>query len=60
MRVLEPNGILIFKWNETRVPVSRILEIINERPLLSDFLINLIKDSIKGNLEKLKDEFQNL
>ena len=33
MRVLEPNGILIFKWNETRVPVSRILEIINERPL---------------------------
>ena len=28
--------------------------------VLSDFLINLIKDSIKGNLEKLKDEFQNL
>lgn len=33
MRVLEPNGILIFKWNETRIPVRRILEIINERPL---------------------------
>lgn len=33
MRVLEPNGVLIFKWNETRVPVKRILEIIGERPL---------------------------
>ena len=33
MRVLEPNGVLIFKWNETRIPVRRILEIINERPL---------------------------
>ena len=28
--------------------------------VLSDFLINIIKDSIKGNLEKLKTEFQNL
>ena len=33
MRVLEPNGILIFKWNETRVSVNRILEIFEERPL---------------------------
>lgn len=33
MRVLEPYGILILKWNETRVTVSRILEIIGERPL---------------------------
>jgi len=33
MRVLEPNGILIFKWNETRISVSRILEIIEQQPL---------------------------
>lgn len=33
MRVLEPNGILIFKWNETRVSVNRILDIFEERPL---------------------------
>ncbi len=33
MRVLKPNGILIFKWNETRIPLSRILEIIEIQPL---------------------------
>ncbi len=33
MRVLEPNGILIFKWNETRHTVSRILEVIGVQPL---------------------------
>ena len=33
MRVLDINGVLIFKWNETRIPVSRILEIIGVRPL---------------------------
>lgn len=33
MRVLEPYGILIFKWNETRVTVKRILEIIGTEPL---------------------------
>lgn len=33
MRVLEPNGVLIFKWNETRVTVSRILDIVGYNPL---------------------------
>lgn len=33
MRVLEPNGILIFKWNETRHTVNRILEVIGVQPL---------------------------
>ncbi|WP_300828894.1 methyltransferase [uncultured Rikenella sp.] len=33
MRVLEPFGVLIFKWNETRVTVKRILEIISAKPL---------------------------
>jgi len=33
MRVLEPYGILIFKWNETRISVNRILEIIDHQPL---------------------------
>lgn len=33
MRVLKPNGILIFKWNETRIPLSRILDIIKVQPL---------------------------
>ena len=33
MRVLENYGVLIFKWNETRVTVKRILEIISAKPL---------------------------
>lgn len=33
MRVLEPYGILIFKWNEFQIPVSRILEIFHQEPL---------------------------
>lgn len=33
MRVLEPYGILIFKWNEYQIPVSRILEIFGTDPL---------------------------
>lgn len=33
MRVLEPYGILIFKWNETRISVNRILELIDHQPL---------------------------
>lgn len=28
MRVLKNNGVLIFKWNETDVPVSKIFEVI--------------------------------
>jgi ubiquinone/menaquinone biosynthesis C-methylase UbiE len=33
MRVLEPFGILIFKWNEVQIPVSKLLEIFGQRPL---------------------------
>lgn len=33
MRVLEPYGILVFKWNETRISVKRILEVFGQRPL---------------------------
>ena len=33
MRVLEPNGILIFKWNEDQIKVSEILGLIDTLPL---------------------------
>jgi SAM-dependent methyltransferase len=33
-RVLRPHGTLIFKWNEHEVPVSQILELTPERPLI--------------------------
>jgi hypothetical protein len=32
--VLADNGVLIFKWNETQIPVSRILKLTDVRPLL--------------------------
>lgn len=33
MRVLKPNGMLIFKWNEQQIPTARIIEIIGQKPL---------------------------
>lgn len=33
-RVLKPGGTLVFKWNETRIPVSEILALTPERPLV--------------------------
>lgn len=34
MRVLEPFGTLIFKWNETQVPTVKILDVIQHKPLI--------------------------
>lgn len=33
MRVLEPFGTLIFKWNEVQITTNKILEVINVDPL---------------------------
>jgi len=33
MRVLEPFGTLIFKWNETQIKVAEVLELIDYEPL---------------------------
>lgn len=35
-RVLVPGGVLIFKWNETNIPVSQILALTEERPLFGN------------------------
>jgi SAM-dependent methyltransferase len=35
-RVLKPEGTLIFKWNEDEVPVSQILALTPERPLIGN------------------------
>jgi SAM-dependent methyltransferase len=35
-RVLKPEGTLIFKWNETDIPVSQILALTPERPLFGN------------------------
>ena len=33
MRVLKTNGTLIFKWNETDIPVSDVIKVIGYQPL---------------------------
>jgi hypothetical protein len=33
MRVLEPQGILIFKWNESQIKLSKVLEVFQTKPL---------------------------
>lgn len=33
MRVLKPNGVLIFKWNETDVSTNEIISVIGKQPL---------------------------
>lgn len=34
IRVLEPHGTLIFKWNEDQIKVSEILTVIQQKPLI--------------------------
>jgi len=36
MRVLKPNGVLVFKWNEEQVKLSEILKTINYKPLFGN------------------------
>lgn len=33
-RVLKPHGTLIFKWNETSIPLKEILKLTNEKPVV--------------------------
>lgn len=33
-RVLRPQGVLIFKWNETQIPVSQILALTDQKPAI--------------------------
>lgn len=32
-RVLKPNGVLIFKWNENQIKVNRIIKLLPQKPL---------------------------
>jgi len=35
-RVLKPDGVLIFKWNEHEIPVSQVLALTPEKPLIGN------------------------
>ena len=36
MRVLKPNGVLIFKWSEIQFPLSKILPLFSQQPLFGN------------------------
>ena len=36
MRVLEPDGILVFKWNEEQIKLNDVLKEFGKKPLLGD------------------------
>lgn len=36
MRVLEPDGLLVFKWNEDQIQLKKVLEQFDRKPLLGD------------------------
>lgn len=36
MRVLEPYGVLVFKWNEEQIKTAEIIKAINYKPLFGD------------------------
>ncbi|MDF2510445.1 MAG: hypothetical protein K0S04_311 [Herbinix sp.] len=36
MRVLEPGGTLIFKWNEDQIKLKQLLDVIGQQPLFGD------------------------
>jgi 23S rRNA G2069 N7-methylase RlmK/C1962 C5-methylase RlmI len=36
MRVLESDGLLIFKWNEDQIKLSEVLKVFGRKPLLGD------------------------
>lgn len=33
-RVLRPNGTLVFKWNETQIPVSKVIALTEQKPTI--------------------------
>ena len=35
-RVLKPYGVLIFKWNEVQISLSKILKLCDEKPLFGN------------------------
>jgi ubiquinone/menaquinone biosynthesis C-methylase UbiE len=36
MRVLKPNGVLIFKWNEEQVKLNEVLSVLDAKPLFGN------------------------
>lgn len=44
-RVLAPNGVLIFKWNETQIPVREVLALTPHKPLVGHIRVGKSADT---------------
>lgn len=53
-RVLSSNGVLVFKWNETNIPVKQVLECLPQRPLFGHLSGHKKNDALDGLLEKFR------
>ena len=63
MRVLKPNGTLIFKWNEEQIKLREILKVIDVKPLFSNrrsktHWLVFMKDVMIGKEGELHEEKQ--
>lgn len=64
MRVLKPNGTLIFKWSEIDIPLKNVLAVIPYKPLyghrggkhFGTHWIAFIKDDMEGNDDGVKED----
>ncbi len=56
MRVLKPNGTLIFKWNENQIGINKIIDVIGTKPLFGHpsgrhgqtIWMTFLKDDLSG------------
>ncbi len=46
MRVLKPNGTLIFKWNENQIKVSQLIQIFGVEPLYGQMRTGKMSDTV--------------
>lgn len=51
MRVLEPGGVLVFKWNEQQIKLGEVLKLIDYKPLFGDRRSKTIWTIFMKNLE---------
>lgn len=66
MRVLKPNGVLIFKWNEAQITLNKILEVIEYKPLFGHTsgkhgkTIWMCFMKLENDLNLASDEYKNI
>lgn len=65
MRVLKPNGTLVFKWNEEQIKLSEVIEAIGKKPLFGNrrsktHWIVYMKDEVKNTVQNIESLNKNV